>query len=295
MSDTKLVPRYVVITPVRDEEANLPQTLQSMMGQTVRPTEWVIVNDGSTDKTAQILDEAAARNPWIHPVHRANRGFRKSGGGVMEAFFDGYRALGFREFDYLVKLDGDLVFEPDYFEQCFKKFEEEPRLGVGGGVIYNRMPDGSEKFELGGPAFHVRGATKIYRRACWDDMGGLWPATGWDTLDEVKANMKGWSTRNFPDVRLVQLRVTGGADGRWGDLVKNGRANYISGYHPVFMLVKCVSRLRRRPCIIGSLALFCGFASGYFKRLPRVDDPELVRYLRRQQMSRLFGGSTIWR
>lgn len=295
MDDTKPIPRYVIITPVRDEEAHLRLTLESVIGQTIRPSEWVIVNDGSTDGTGRILDETAAQHPWIRAVHRKNRGYRKSGGGVMEAFYDGYRALACRDWDFIVKLDGDLSFEADYFQKCFERFAQEPRLGVGGGVIYNLMPDGSQKFERGGPTFHVRGATKIYRRACWEDIGGLVPSTGWDTLDEVKANMRGWATRNFPEVRLVQLRATGAADGRWGDLVKNGKANYISGYHPLFMLAKCVSRLRRRPYVIGSIALFCGFVSGYLKGTPRVNDSELIAYLRRQQLGRLWGRDTIWR
>jgi glycosyltransferase involved in cell wall biosynthesis len=287
--------RYVIITPARDEEAFLKQTIESVISQTVRPAEWVIVNDGSTDRTAEIIEESSRQYPWIRGVHRADRGFRKSGSGVMEAFIDGYATLSCRDWEFIIKLDGDLSFGPDYFEKCFKHFQSDPRLGVGGGAIYNLMPDGTWRFERGGPTFHVRGATKIYRRACWEDIGGLWLGTGWDTLDEVKANMRGWVTRNFSDVHLVQHRATGVADGRWGNLVKNGRANYISGYHPIFMLAKCISRVRYRPYVIGSIALLYGFVTGYLKAAPRVNDPELVGYLRRQQLGRLWGRETIWR
>jgi hypothetical protein len=126
-------------------------------------------------------------------------------------------------------------------------------------------------------------------------MGGLWSGTGWDTLDEVKANMLGWTSRSFPDIPLKQHRCTGAADGRLRDLVKNGRANYISGYHPLFMMVKCVSRLRQRPYVLSSMALLYGFVSGYLKHIPRVNDPKLIAYLRQQQMGRLWGGETIWR
>jgi glycosyltransferase involved in cell wall biosynthesis len=286
--------RYVIITPARDEEAFLKQTIESVISQTVRPAEWVIVNDGSTDRTAEIIEEYARQYPWIQGVHRADRGFRKSGSGVMEAFIDGYATLSCRDWEFIIKLDGDLSFGPDYFEKCFKHFQSDPRLGVGGGVIYNLMPDGTWRFERGGPTFHVRGATKIYRRVCWEEIGGLWPATGWDTLDEVKANMRGWATRNFAELPLLQHRVTGAADGRWRNLVKNGEANYISGYHPLFMLAKCVSRLRRRPYITGSVALAYGFIGGYLKRIPQVNDPEMIRYLRRQQLRKLAGLETIW-
>ncbi len=188
--------KYIVITPVRDEEDHLESTIQSMLSQTIRPVEWVIVNDGSVDGTAKIIDDYVSRVSWIRAVHRENRGFRKSGGGVVEAFNDGLSAISSSEWDFIVKLDGDLAFETGYFESCFKMFQQDPGLGVGGGVICYLASDGSKSFE-DNPAFHVRGATKIYRRVCWEAIGGFWPAPGWDTIDEVKANMLGWSTKEF--------------------------------------------------------------------------------------------------
>ncbi len=284
---------YVVITPVRDEEANLEFTIQSMIGQSCRPAEWVIVNDGSTDKTGTIIDHYASEHPWIRPVHRTNRGFRKSGGGVVEAFNDGYRALTYKDWKFIIKFDGDLSFQPDYFEKCLAHFEGDPKLGVGGGAIYH-IVNGEQVLERC-PAFHVRGATKIYRKTCWDAIGGFWPAPGWDTFDEVKANRLGWTSRNFPELRLTHHRQTGAADGRWKNLVKNGRANYICGYHPLFMLGKCLRRLPRKPYFIGSAGLFYGFITGYLQRIPQVDDRETIDYLRRQQLGRLTGNETIWR
>jgi hypothetical protein len=145
------------------------------------------------------------------------------------------------------------------------------------------------------PAFHVRGATKIYKRGCWDAIGGFWPAPGWDTMDEVKANMLGWTTRSFLDLHIVHFRRTGTADGQWAGLVKNGRANYICGYHPLFMISKCIRRLVKKPYLIGAIGLFYGFLSGYWKRIPQVDDLKTISYLRRQQLGRLLGLETIWR
>lgn len=287
-------PRYVVITPVRDEEHYLKSTIESMVHQTVRPVEWIIVNDGSTDGTAGVIDDYARRYPWIRGLHRENRGFRKSGGGVVEAFNDGLRSLVSTDWDFIIKLDGDLAFDPAYFEMCFETFRRETRLGIGGGVICYVDEAGVKTFE-DCPAFHVRGATKIYRRACWDGLGGFWPAPGWDTIDEVKANMLGWETRSFPKLHLIHHRVTGSADGAWGGLVKNGRANYISGYHPLFMLAKCVRRLGSRQNAFASVALMYGFVSGYLKRLPQVNDSKLIGYIRHQQMNRLWGRETIWK
>jgi glycosyltransferase involved in cell wall biosynthesis len=285
--------RYVIVTPVRDEAATLSLTIRSVAGQSVLPVEWVIVNDGSSDGTAGIIDAAAAEYPWIHAVHRRNRGCRLPGGGVVEAFNDGLAQLRRDDWDFIVKLDGDLSFDCRYFEECFGRFDQDPSLGIGGGLICNSI--GGELRVESCPWFHVRGATKIYRNACWKALGGFWPSAGWDTIDEMKAQRLGWRTRSFNDLHVVHHRPTGAADGFWAALVKYGRANYIAGYHPLFMVCKCIKRLFQPPCIVGSFALFYGFLSSYAKRVPQVDDPATIAYIRGQQLSCLRGGRSIWR
>ena len=219
----------------------------------------------------------------------------------MEAFYDGYSFLSTLNpqpstacWDFLVKLDGDLSFPPSYFEQCLARFAQDPHLGIGGGRIYSQVNGRTVEDSPGDPSFHVRGATKIYRRATWDAIGGLIRAPGWDTLDEVKANMLGWKTYSFPDLRLLQLKPTGSADGSWRNWVKNGRANYITGYHPLFMLLKCLKRAFEPPFGLAALGLLTGFCGGYLTRLPQVPDPGLIRYLRRQQLNRLMGKQSLW-
>ncbi len=285
--------RYVIISPVRDEEKYIERTIQSVMRQTIRPVEWVIVDDGSCDRTAAILDDYASREPWIRPVHRKNRGHRKSGTGVMEAFYDGYPTLQTRDWDFLVKLDGDLSFDENYFASCLERFQNNPKLGVAGGTILNEGANGLEPERS--HDFHVRGATKIYRRQCWEAIGGLLRQTGWDTLDEVKANMLGWQSKSFSDITLVQHRTTGASDGTWKNLVKNGRANYICGYHPLFMTLKCVKRIFEKPLVISAAGLMTGYLSGYVLRIPRVQDKQVIRYLRKQQLKRLAFSDSIWK
>jgi hypothetical protein len=146
----------------------------------------------------------------------------------------------------------------------------------------------------GDPPFHVRGATKIYRRACWEQISPLIKAPGWDTLDEVRANYFGWTTRTFTELPAVQHKATGSADGSWRNAFKNGRANYITGYHPAFMLAKCTKRMLRRPFVVEAAGLFAGFMSGYLKRLPRLADAETIRYLRNQQVRRLLMRTSIY-
>ena len=126
---------YIVVTPARNEQDNIGHTIESMAGQTCRPLRWVIVNDGSNDRTAEIIDAAAREHPWIVAIHRDDRGFRQQGGGVVEAFRDGFSRVAAEPWDFLVKFDADLSFEPDYFERCLQKFSEEPQLGIGGGTI----------------------------------------------------------------------------------------------------------------------------------------------------------------
>jgi len=285
--------RYVIITPVRDEEKYMETTIDSVCRQTTLPTEWVIVDDGSTDRTGDIINHYAAQHPWLHAVHRSNRGFRKSGGGVMEAFSDGYNALQSRDWDFIVKLDGDLSFEPGYFEKCFEYFRKEPQLGIGGGEIYHEV-SGTLKREAC-PRFHVRGATKIYRRACWEAIGGLWPAPGWDTIDEVKANRLGWKTYSFADLPLHHYRVTGSADGMLRDRQKHGLVCYVSAYHPAFVAASCLFRIVQKPYVLGSAAMVYGYLKAYFTKVPRVEDQSYVKYIHNQQLRRLCGMPTIWK
>jgi poly-beta-1,6-N-acetyl-D-glucosamine synthase len=285
---------YLVITPARNEEENIAHTIQSMVAQTMPPSRWVIVNDGSTDGTAARIEAAAQAHHWIRVVHRTDRGFRKQGGGVIEAFNDGYRLVEREPWDYVVKFDADLSFVPDYFERCLAKFAADPKLGIGGGMISQEVGGRLVCESPGDPAFHVRGATKIYRRACWETIGGLLAAPGWDTIDELKANMLGWTTLTLRDIPLRHHRYTGTADGTWKNCVKFGLANYITGYHPLFMLVKCLRRAMRRPYLVGAIGLGWGFCRGYLDRVERVDDDALIRYVRRQQMNKLLLRPSLW-
>jgi len=285
--------KYIIVTPARDEEAYLERTIASVASQTILPLQWIIVNDGSTDRTGEIMDRYAARYSWITARHRPNRGFREAGGGVIATFYDGYEQIRYQEWDFLIKLDADLSFSADYFELCFAEFAKDSRLGIGGGGIYHEE-NGELKLEKN-PEFHVRGATKIYKRECWEALGGLLRAPGWDTVDELKANMLGWRTRTFPKLRLSHYRFTGAADGAWKDCIKNGRANYITGYHPLFMLLKCIRRVARKPYLVGSAGLFWGFVSSHWRRTPRVQDRELIRYTQTQQMRKMLMLDSIWK
>lgn len=285
---------YIIISPVRNEAKYLSLTIESVINQSVLPKRWIIIDDGSSDETSAIAEAAAAKCDWIQVIHRADRGCRKPGGGVIDSFYDAYDQIGPRDWQYLVKLDGDLSFTADYFARCLHRFQQDSRLGIGGGTICRESAGQLVPESTIDPAFHVRGATKIYKRDCWDRLGGLIRAPGWDTVDEFKANMLGWSTYTFPEIRLHHHRPAGQAQGNWKNWVKNGRANYVAGYHPLFMFVKCMSRLTSEPYVIAALGLFIGYLSGYLRRVPMVGDEPLIRYIRQQQVRRLLARESLW-
>lgn len=283
---------YVVISPVRDEANHIAHTIESILCQTIIPSQWIIVDDGSSDGTGRIIDEKTKGISWIRKIERADRGQRVAGTGVIQAFYDGLKYVSTDNWEVIVKLDGDISFDPDYFEKCFAQFEENENLGIIGGTIYNII--GNDLLPEIDPRFHVRGASKIYRRLCWEQIGGLIIAPGWDTLDEVKANMMGWKTMTIPDLKITHYRPTDEAHGHWYNWVKNGRANYISGYHPLFMIVKCLKRIFQKPYMVAAAGLFVGFLKGYIEK-EQIDDKELVAYLRSQQLRRLCFRETIWK
>ena len=284
---------YVIVTPVRNERKYIAATIESVAGQTITPLEWIIVDDGSTDGTLDVLQHYAARFPWIKPRVRVDRGFRQAGPGVVDAFYEGYNNLTAEGWKYLVKLDGDVTFPANYFEQIFRRFDGESRLGIAGGALYHLLKNRLVLDKC--PEFHVRGATKVYRKECWEDIGGLCRAPGWDTMDEVKANMLGWKTRSYPELQVIHHRFTGTAENLWRNLLKDGRGDYYSGYHPLYVISKCTYRLVTKPYIIGGLGMAIGFFGEYIKRSPRVDDKPMIAFVRQQQLRRLFGLQTIWK
>ena len=285
---------YIIIIPARNEARFLSGAVESIAAQTIKPAQLIIVDDGSSDDTGQIAAAAAAKHTWIQVLHRADRGFRSPGGGVIESFFDGLKKITVKDWEFIVKLDADLTFEPHYFEHCLARFIKDPKLGIGGGTICNMVNRTLTVEAPRDPAFHVRGATKIYKRECWEAIGGLIRQPGWDTVDEYHANMLGFSTYTFPELKLHHHRPAGCAQGAWKNWVKNGLANYVAGYHPLFMLFKCARRAVEEPYIVEALGLFIGFINGYIKGVPQVNNRDLICFVRQQQMRKLFMRESLW-
>ena len=285
---------YCIVTPVRNEEEHLSELVESLVAQTVRPSHWVLVDDGSSDSSAAMIDQYASQHDWLTLLQRPDRGQRAPGGGVVETFMTGYELVKDDEWDFVVKLDADMSLDPDFFERCLERFAADPQLGIGGGTVSDRLNDGTLRHDPH-PAFHVRGATKIYRRECWEAIGGMVQAKGWDTIDEVKANQLGWRTTTFHDIPILQQRVTGHRAGSWSDISKNGRAAWFCGYHPLFALARAVRLSTIPPYLLLGLAFASGYGKAMLTRADRIDDPELISYVQREQLNRLRGRPSIWR
>ena len=278
---------YAVISPVKDEAAFIEPTLCSMIAQTHRPAVWIIVNDGSQDATASIVEKYAQEHPWIRLVNRqAPAGIRKRGQGVVEAFYAGFNML-VEPYDFIVKLDGDVTFGPDYFEALFHEFVADPQLCIAGGGLYEK-PDGTT-WTLYTTKDHVRGCTKVYRRVCFEAIGGLVPSMGWDGIDEWIALAKGWTVRSLLELKIYHCRLTGAATGFIKSAIEQGRGAYRMGYHPLFMLARGVRRMTDRPYLIGGAAKIGGYFTAWRRKQELLADPSVVRYIRQWQMKKLAG------
>jgi poly-beta-1,6-N-acetyl-D-glucosamine synthase len=281
-------PKLLIISPVRDEARYLQRTIDSLTSQTVKPTAWIIVDDGSSDDTPRIAAQAAIEYNWIHLLHRVDRGGRKVGGGVIDAFYDGLRKFKIDDFDFVCKLDGDLEFGPRYFELLFEKFKADPRLGTASGKSWLRIK-GKLVPERTSDDFS-QGQSKLYRVACFKDIGGFVPEVMWDGIDCHRCRMLGWKARSFadPQLRFIHLRPMGSSfKNIYHGRLRWGYGQYFMGTHPLYALAIAGYRALERPFIIGGLLILAGYLSGYLRRKPRYEDLQFRHYIRRWQLNRL--------
>ena len=284
--------KYVVITPCRDEAVYLPITIRTVSAQTIRPALWVIVDDGSTDETPQILAEAASKHDFIRIVRRDDRGERKVGPGVIDAFYAGLRTANLDEFEYLCKLDGDLELPPRYFERLMDEMEAEPRLGNISGKTYLRLPGGRLVSERFGDENAV-GPSKFYRIACFHDIGGFVREVSWDGIDGHICRMKGWMARSVdgPDLQIIHLRQMGSSqEGIWTGRMRWGFGKWFMGSAWYFVLVTAAYRAFERPYAIGGLGILIGYLRAMLRCAPRHKDAEFRRFLRRYELRALVFG-----
>lgn len=278
--------RYAIISPAKDEEAFLAKTIESVAGQSIQPVRWVIVDDGSRDRTAEIARRYAESYPWIS-VERIQRDpLRNPGPAVVAAFNAGLQKLAAVDYDFLVKLDVDLILPPDYFEKLLSRFEADKELGIASGVYLESWDGQWRAIQM--PAYHAAGASKVMRRECFEAIGGYSPNIGWDSIDEIRARALGWNTCHFTDLPFQHLRQEGRGTGMLRNSVKNGVAYYLMGGDFFFLLFKVPYRMvSAKPLVFGGAAILWGYLrcllSGR-KRLVTRTEARLYRGLLRSQL-----------
>ncbi|MBI4717664.1 MAG: glycosyltransferase family 2 protein [Planctomycetes bacterium] len=280
--------QYLVVSPVRDEAAYLQRTIDSVVAQTIRPALWIIVDDGSKDETPTIASAASAAHPWIRLHRRADRGTRKVGGGVVEAFNAGLSLIDLSEFDYVCKLDGDLEFGPTYFQRLLERFEADPRLGTASGKSWVRHGERLVP-ERTGDEFS-QGQSKLYRVACFREIGGFVNEVMWDGIDCHRCRMLGWNAQSFRDeeLRFIHLRPMGSSfKSIFHGRLRWGRGQYFMGTHPLYALAIAGYRMFERPYVLGGVCILLGYMASWLRRRPRYEDPAFREHLRHWQLSRL--------
>lgn len=283
--------RYVLISPCRNEAGYMRSTLDSVVAQSLRPTLWVIVDDGSTDETPAILHDYAGRHPWIRIVTREDRGHRSVGPGVIDAFYAGYQTIRPSDFEFMCKLDLDLELPPRYFEILMQRMTNNLRIATCSGKAYVRE-DGTAVPERHGDDTSL-GMTKFYRTACFEKIGGFVREVMWDGIDNHRCRMNGWIACSWdePELRFIHLRPMGSSqDSIYVGRMRHGYGQYFMGTGPGFMLASAIFRLNQRPYVLGSLAMMWGWLKAALQGKPRYEDRAFRRFLRRYQWRVLLLG-----
>lgn len=277
--------RLAAVTPARDERENLERLAAAMLAQDARPARWVICDDGSGDGTFELASELAAAHPWITVVRRSAEEEslaqgRRTGRDLI-AFRRGVASLE-EPFDVVVKLDADVSFAPDYLGALLARFAADPRLGIASGVCCEQ--EGEEWVARTKIEGSVWGASRAYRWACLSTLEGLEDVPGWDGLDELRAQLDGYATASFADLRFRHHRPEGGRErGRLHHGAFMGRASWYMGYRPSYLVLRAVFRAREEPT---ALAMVYGYAAAALRRAPRCPDRQAVHRLREQQRLR---------
>lgn len=280
-------PSYVLITPARNEEAFIEKTIESVIHQTVLPVKWVIVDDGSTDKTPEIVSRYIAKYPWIEMVQRPQRRERSFAAKV-HAFNAGYKRMKDLDYEVVGNLDADLTFDADYIEFILSKFREDTNLGVAG-TVFEEEGYSSERQSFEGQN-HVAGGCQMFRKRCFEEIGGFIPneAGGVDWIAVTTARMMGWKTRSFREKSFYHHRHLGMAErNALAATFSYGEKDYYLGGHPIWELFRVTYRATKRPYLVEGLALGLGYGWAMLRRIKRPISNELIKFHRKEQMRKL--------
>jgi len=280
--------RILIITPAKDEAEYIEKTITSLVNQTHRPACWVIVNDGSSDRTGELADKAAAEHDWIKVIHRPAGTQRRVGPGVIEAFYVGLESQNMADFDYVCKMDADIELKSQYFQLLMERFEQNPRLGTISGKCWVPV-HGKFVLERTGDQFS-HGVAKLFRRECFEEIGGFVREVMWDGIDCHRCRMLNWEavSDSDPELQIIHLRLMGSSfrsvyhgRRRWG------RGQYFMGTHPLYVLGISAYRMLERPFILGGICILTGYLGAWLRKAPQYGDEKFRKFLHRWQLSKL--------
>jgi len=284
---------YVLITAAKNEERYIEGTIKSVLAQNVLPKRWVIISDGSTDQTDQIVAKYTANQEFIKFTRRESKNYTGFASKV-HALNLGYKLLNDLTYDFIGHLDADVSFDREYYEEILAKFRQNPALGLAGGFIFEQR-NGRFQSRPFNSNKSVAGSIQLFRRNCYEAIRGFIPleAGGEDWYAEVMARMKGWRVEAFPELRVFHHKPSKAARGLLRDSLRQGIMDYSLGSHPLFELSKCIRRIRERPFLVVAFTRLVGFAWCYWRRQKRQVPFQFIRYIRREQLeklnSRIFG------
>lgn len=280
-------PKYIVVSAVRNEAPFVKRTLASMARQDAKPLVWLLVDDGSTDDTVAIVRNFAGKNSFIRIVEGTTPRDASIGGRIVAAFNQGYDTVRGIDHDFVVKLDCDLSFDRSYFSRLFERFNHDPSLGIASGVYLEPLSTGRWK-QISMPPYHAAGASKAVRRECFEQIGGFVPCRGWDTVDEIRAMTRGWTTKHFPELRIRHWKVEGSRIGALRTSAMHGEVYYRTRGSLLFLALKIAHRALSYPWLVSSGALAFGYARAALRRSPRLVNEAEGRYYRALLKRRLL-------
>jgi len=279
--------KYIIITPVRNEDQFIEDTIQAVIGQTVLPEKWIIINDGSTDRTEEILNQYSKKYDFIcsfnRPV-RKNRNFASKVHAIQEA----YDQIKESKFDVIAMLDADITFKPNYFECILNRLEKDNKLGVVGGAILHNINGNYIRFTY--KQDHVGGATQIFRRQCYEEIGGYKPLQwgGIDVVAEVSARMHGWKVMSYSDIFVLHHKKYSSRTDINRFRYNQGKFEYSIGSHPLFVFIKCMKRIGEKPFLLGSIFRMAGYFNSWTGRMKRSVSDDFVGFIQKEQKRRMF-------
>jgi len=271
----------LLITPARDEAEHLQRTIRAVAAQTQRPDLWLIVDDGSSDSTPEILSRAAKQLPFLRVLRAPQQGDsnpdRLAIAAEARAFNWALRGLDLDDFTHVGKLDADVELPTEYFERLLERFEREPQLGVAGGALLERGRAGWQLTKV--PEYHVRGAMKLYRRECFAAIGGIEERLGWDTIDETYARMAGFRTRSFADLAARHYRPVATRGGVLRGRARHGQCAYILRYGAWWVGLRSLKVACSRPFALSGAAFLYGYVRAAVRGEDRVEDESYRRFV----------------